>query len=166
MLPFRNTLFFGNNMNNLIETNETKAAKTMSNEIIITSCDINNVLTTAKNVSPMFQTHYANMVTGEHGISTLIGEILKENNSSLPLGTENGEFRNVAIATSMFASEIIAKVEEKFTGGTIRYPAATILTYLSVFMFRKGTVGKIKLKGFEDANRTSPKPRVKYYLAQ
>lgn len=149
-----------------ITLEESESAKSMSVEITAASREINNVLTTANSVSPIFHTHYTNMTTGEHGIATLIAEILTENQAVLPLGTENGEFRKVAISASMFASDIIAQVQSKFSDETKRYPVATVLTYLSVFMFKKGTVGKIKLLGVEDINRTSPKPRVKYYLAQ
>jgi len=127
--------------------------------------DTNNVLTT-NNVSPMFQGHVFNMVTGEHGIENLIISILRQNNSILPKGIENSNLRNVAIASAMFASDIMAIVESYFTAGSTRYRYETIHQYLSVFMFRKGTIGKIKLSNNEDKPRSCFKPRCKWYLVE
>ena len=145
---------------------ESKTAIGMNREILSGSQDINNVLTTSSVVSPLFHTHYVNMETELHGISNLIAEILTEREAVFPLGIENGEFRKIAIASSMFADEIIEQVQSRFASGSVRYPYTTVHQYLSVFMFRKGQVGKVKLSGAEDKPRHCCKPRCKWYLVQ
>jgi hypothetical protein len=74
------------------------------------------------------------------------------------------ESRKEAIEGSMFTQDIINQVKLRFTAGSIRYPEKTIRAYLSVVMFKNGTVGKIQLKTTEDAARKCPKPRCKWYL--
>jgi hypothetical protein len=134
--------------------------------------DINNVLTSSENVSPLFHGHYFNMENGKHGIETLITEILTENESILPSAINTGAkahyehnaLRQVAIASSMFTCDIINEVQSRFSNGSNRYPYTTIHQYLSIFMFRSGKVGKIKLSNSEDKNRPCFKPRVKWFL--
>ena len=147
-----------------IEKEESKNAISMQREILTNCQDINNVLTSAQNVSPLFHSHYVNMDTAAHGIENLIAEILTAREAVFPKGIEHTEFKKVAIAASMFASEIEKEVEARFTAGSCRYPYETIHQYLSVFMFRKGKVGKIKLSGIEDQPRPCCKPRCKWYL--
>lgn len=142
--------------------------------------DLNNVLATG-NVSPTFHGHYFNADEQKHGIANLIATILKEHNPDAPAvfpqGTENGEFRKIAIACSMFASEIVEEVIARFTDGdTRRYNYNTVHTYLAVFMNvdnkRKlpsvpGVV-QVKLSKDEDSDRPKHcfKPRCKYYLVK
>ena len=106
------------------------------------------------------------MESGNHGIATLISEILAEREAVFPLGVEKTEFRNIAIATSLYAKEIIAEVQSRFATGSDRYPDSSVHCYLSTFMAKKGTIGKIKLTNAEDKPRKSSKPRVKFYLVQ
>ena len=136
----------------------------VSREIVDTARDKNNLFESAGNVHFLVRDHYVDTATGTYGIESLLASILKEHGAQFPAGIEATEFRNVAIAASMFAHEIIAKVRDTF--GTERYPDATILTYLAHFMLKAGKVGKLKLKGSEDIGRTSDKPRVKYYLIE
>ena len=143
-----------------------KEARNMQRELLDNAHDIGNVLTTASNVSPVFMPHVFNMHTGKHGIKNLIAEILTERGAVFPKGIELTEFRKVATAASMFASEIIDEVQARFTAGTTRYPYETIHLYLSVFMFRSGMIGKIKLTNAEDKPRSCFKPRIKWYLIQ
>ena len=145
---------------------EAQNAIALQREILASSHDINNVLTTASNVAPVFHTHYANMESGKHGIATLISEILAEREAIFPAGVELTAFRKIAIAQAMFASEIIAEVQARFAAGSVRYPDSTVHCYLSTFMPKKGTIGKIKLTNAEDKPRKCDKPRVKFYLVQ
>lgn len=149
-----------------MKNQEKNSAIAMSREIQSSQQDINNVLTTSQAVSGVFHDHWVEMETGKNGIANLISKILSEKEAVFPKGIENTEFRSVAISTSLFASDIIKEVQSQFTAGSIRYPYFTIHTYLSVFMFRKNKVGKIKLSNSEDSERDCCKPRTKYYLVQ
>jgi hypothetical protein len=129
------------------------------------SHDINRMLkgTPAKTV---FHTHYIDNSKSLFGISDLLASILNKNGSSYETGVESNALRSVAIAGSMFSSEIIAQVQAIFTSETTRYPESTIKTYLSVAKFHKGRFGKIQLSNAEDQNRPAEcsRPRCKYYL--
>ena len=138
----------------------------LQTEVLNGSMDINNVLTSAKNVKSCFHTHYVNLETAKHGIENLIVAILTERMAIFPKGIQDTEFRSMAIATSMFTSDIINEVQTRFSTGSIRYPNATIHQYLSIVMSRKGSVDKIKLSNYEDAIRSSCKPRVKWFLVE
>lgn len=143
---------------------ETKTeTATIAPEILAGEKEIAHVLTTAQ-VKPLVQPHYTNLANGNNGIEALISEILIDHGAVLPLGIETTELRTTAIATSLYMEQILSEVQQRFSAGTSRYPKATVATYLSVFMTKKGIVGKIQLKGKEDPNRTSPKPRAKYFL--
>ena len=158
--------------------NETKSAiksaKSMQRDLLGNAQDIGNVLTTAENVQPAFMPHAFNMVTGLHGVANLIADILTEREAMFARGIESTELRKVAIAASMFASEVIAEVQARFAAGTSRYPYETIHMYLSVFMNHENkhalkglpSVAKIKLTNAEDKPRPCYKPRTKYYLVQ
>ena len=148
------------------EKNAVSSAISMQSEILESEKDINNVLSTSKQVGPLFHTHYVNMTSGKNGIETLITEILTDCQAIFPQDIENTEFRKIAIAASLFASDIISEVQARFASGSIRYPYETIHQYLSIFMFRKGKVGKIKLTNNEDSDRTCCKPRTKWFLIQ
>lgn len=139
----------------------------VSREIVDTSRDLNNVLASAGNVHNFVRAHYIDASTGVYGIERLIAQILKENGAIFPGGIEETEFRGMAILAGMFASEIVAIVQETF--GTERYPAATIHCYLSTEMTKatsQNKIGKIKLKNHEDSNRPCFKPRTKFYLLE
>lgn len=146
--------------------NDTKAAVAFAvssnRELLENQHDINNVLTTAENVSPMFGGHYFNMESGEHGLQTLIAEILTEREAIFPKDSENSALRQVVISAGMFTSEIVAEVEKRFSGGTNRYKY--VHAYLSVIMFKNGKIGKVKLTNNEDKPRPCFKPRCKWFL--
>ena len=146
----------------------------LSREIVDTSRDMNNILASAGNVHNYVRAHYVDTAMGTYGIESLISAILKERGAIFPAGIEgkmdengtviNGEFRNVAIAASMFATEVIAAVRDTF--GADRYPDPTIRSYLSHFMTKSGKVGNICLKSAEDCGRPCDKPRTKFYLVE
>jgi len=121
--------------------------------------DLNNEMT-GRGIKPAMQGHWV------EGVEKLITEILTEREAIFPKGIEHTEFKKVAIAAAMFTSEIKDEIETRFTAGTTRYPLETVETYLSVFMPRKGTIGKIKLTNAEDKPRPAKnaKPRYKWYL--
>ena len=153
---------------NVLTLNQKRVTKTTLNQF---SMSLKNSLKNANgilndmNVALPFRTHYVNIATGANGIELLIASILENKNAVNVNGVESTALRNVAIKTSsMFASDIIAAVRKQF--GFDRYPDATVFQYLSVNMVRNGTVGKIKLSNVEDKNRSSFKPRVKYYLVK
>ena len=137
----------------------------LSRELIETSRDLNNVFNSAGNVHKCVRTHFVNVTDGTYGIESLVAQILKSNGAHFPQGIETTEFRNIAIASSMFTDDVIAKVREAF--GADRYPDSVIASYLAFYMAKetsKNRVGKVKLTKHEDATRTCPKPRTKYYL--
>lgn len=136
----------------------------LARDLVDTARDTNNVLDAAGNVHFYVRAHYVDTATGTYGIESLIANILQAHGAIFPAGIEATEFRKVAIAGAMFTSEIIAAVRETF--GSERYPDATILSYLAHFMAKGKRIGKLKLTGAEDIDRTSPKPRVKYYLIE
>jgi len=136
----------------------------VSREIVDTARDKNNLLDSAGNVHYLVRDHYVDTQTGTYGIESLIASILKASGAVFPKGIEETEFRNVTIAASLFTTQVIEAVRDTF--GNERYPDATILSYLAHFMLKNGKVGKLKLKGHEDTDRKSDKPRVKYYLIE
>ena len=154
------------NNNNMNTTSNENPSIALQGEILNGSMDINNVLTSAHNVKSCFHTHYVNMETAKHGIENLIVAILTERMAIFPKDIQATEFRAMAIATSLFTSEIINEVQARFAAGSIRYPNATIHHYLSIVMTKKGKVSNIKLSNYEDANRSSCKPRVKWFLVE
>lgn len=145
-------------------TDEIKNAIAMSREVLSNSQDINNVLTTSQTVKAVFHTHFADMETGECGIEKLIVRIMREREAQFPKGVENTELRQIAIAGSMFMSEIETEVKNRFTAGSIRYPHDTIKAYMSAYLLKSGKVGRIQLTNGEDKNRSCCRPRVKWYL--
>ncbi len=151
-------------MKNETMKNETQAAIAMNREVQSNCQDINNVLTTSGKVKAVFHTHFECMETGECGIADLISRILREREASFPANVEQTELRSIAIAGSMFTSEILAEVQSRFSAGSIRYPLQTVKAYLSVFMRKQGKVGKIQLSNSEDSQRECCKPRCKWYL--
>jgi len=139
----------------------------LAGEIVSSARDKNNLLANAGNVHLLIRDHYVDPSSGTYGIESLIARILATNGAVFPKGIEKTQFRKVAIATAMFASDIIAEVRTAF--GADRYPDQTIYTYLAHFMKQKNTahkIGKIKLSNNEDKDRNCCKPRTKYYLVE
>lgn len=135
-------------------------------EVHQNAIDGNNVLTSA-GIKPVLQAH-----NEDCGIAGLIRDILTERQAVFPLGVEKTEFRQVAIAASMLATEIAAEVQTRFAAGSTRYPLESVKQYLSVFLAkpsRKASVvrvGKFQLSKTEDAGRPCCKPRTKYFWVQ
>ena len=120
------------------DTNETfTAAKAMAIELskdtLSNMQDINGTLTVGS-ISPVFQAHFADMRTGETGIADLICKILRDNESIFPAGSADSDLRPVAVAGSMFTSEILAQVQLLFTAGSTRYGEKSVKTYLFAWL--------------------------------
>jgi hypothetical protein len=153
------------NINNENQNEDQKNAIGMASALLNNSKDINNTLTVSKITRSIFHTHYANMETSEFGIGDLICKILRSNDACFSLAIETSELRNIAIAGSMFTEQILEKVKEIFTAGSIRYPEKTVRATLSVTLFKLKKIGKIQLTNKEDEERECCKPRCKWYLA-
>lgn len=147
-------------------TTEQANAIGMSREVLANSQDINNVLSTGNVTKAVFHTHFVSMENDLAGIADLIASILRENEAVFPLNVGATDLRPIAIAGSLFTSEVLAQVQARFTAGSKRYPLQTVKNYLSTYMAKAGKVGKIQLKGNEDTSRPCPKPRCKWFLAQ
>lgn len=144
--------------------NAVNAAKQMQRDILSNAIDANNVLTTA-GIRPEFQAHVFDMNSGDCGIEMLIVAILTDNGSVFPKIIASTEFRHVAINGAMFASDIIAEVQNRFANGSTRYPYATVYAYLcNPKNKKKSGILAIKLTNQEDKPRPCPKPRQKYFL--
>jgi hypothetical protein len=148
------------------EQNEEKAAAVaMTPEILSASQSINNTLTVA-GVRPHYQTHYANAQLDVYGIMALVRDILRDKQAELPRGIENTELRHIAVAASLFTSEILAEVQVRFAAGSTRYQTQSVKNCLSTYGKHDGTIGKIKLSNAEDNPRKCAKPRCKWYRVQ
>jgi hypothetical protein len=152
------------NMNTEIESkNEEKAlAVSMSAEIVETCKAVNNTLTIAE-VRPHFQAHYANAQLDVCGIMALVRDILREAQAEFPRGIEATELRKIAVAASLFTSEILAEVQSRFAAGSTRYKVQSVKNCLSTYGKQDGTIGKIQLTNGEDKPRNCAKPRCKWY---
>lgn len=145
--------------------NAVSEAKKMQRDLLSNAVDSNNVLTTAENIGPMFLAPYFNMNNGDGGIENLIMEILTDNGSTFPKDIASTEFRQVGINGSMYASEIIGEVQNRFAAGSTGYPPATVYAYLcNPKNKKKSGIVAIKLTNSEDKPRPCPKPRQKYFL--
>lgn len=158
----------------------TAAARKQQDTIREMSQDINNTLMAAKNVRPEFMTHAVNMANGEHGIAFLIASILENRMAKFFANVADTEHRGTAIKAAMFASEIIAEVDDQFSLGTSRYMGNTVPCYLCSFLSPgnkhqiKNTmsgkplprIGKIQLTNNEDRPRPTKRPRIKYFLIE
>src|SRR5271169_1338433 len=102
------------------QTEEKAIAIEMSDATVETCKAINNTLTTAE-VRPHFQAHYANAKLDVCGIMALVRDILRDKQAELPRGIEGTALRHIAIAASLFTSEIIAEVQIRFAAGSTRY---------------------------------------------
>ena len=154
-------------MNTKIETeNEDKAAAVaMSGEVLEAMQAVNNTLTIA-GVRPNFQAHYANATLDVYGIMDLVRDILRSAQAELPRGIENSELRKIAVAASLFTSEILAEVQARFAAGSTRYRVQSVKNCLSTYGKLDGTIGRIKLSNTEDKPRDCAKPRCKWYRVQ
>ena len=147
----------------MTKNEDQKNAIGMQSALFDNTKDINTVLTSSNEVSPIFHGHFFQLEQNLFGIQGLITQILAER-ETFAAGIEKTDFRPVAIAAAMFTQDIIDEVIRRFTAGSIRYPEKTIRATLSVTMFKNKTVGKIQLKGLEDKNRPCTKSRCKWYL--
>ena len=150
----------------------------MSPEVLDSSKAINNTLTTTAIVRPVFMAHYADASNTVMGIMALVKDILRQGEAEFPRNAHETELRKIVIAASMFSSEILAKVQERFSAGTTRYPFQTVKNVLCSYGSNKvygsgprkgqpmgdGSISMIRLSSDEDQPRTCPKPRRKYYL--
>ena len=154
-------------MNTKIENqNEDKAlAIALSDETIEACRAVNNTLTTAE-VRPHFQAHYANAKLDVCGIMALVRDILRDKQAEFPRGIENTELRKIAIAASLFTSEILEEVKVRFAAGSTRYKVQSVKNCLSTYGKKDGTIGRIKLTNVEDQPRECSKPRCKWYRIQ
>ena len=148
-------------MNTKIENEEKTAAVAMSAEIVDTCKAVNNTLSVA-GVRAHFQAHYANAELDVCGILALVKDILREAQAEFPRGIEATELRKIAVAASMFSSEILREVEERFSAGGFRYKIQAVKNVLSTY--GKNEIGKIILTNAEDKPRDCAKPRCKWYL--
>ena len=136
----------------------------LGREIIAGAIDTNNLFATGGNVHNFVRNHYVDTANGIYGIESLIVSILKEREAVFPKNVGETDFRAVAIQAGMLTSEIVAAIRAKF--GADRYPDQTIFSYLSIFMFKNGKVGKIKMTNAEDSDRECNRPRFKWFLVQ
>ena len=138
---------------------------------------------TAGNVGPEFHTHWVNLVSGENGIQWLVGKALEGKGAKYNRGIEFTGGRAMAIAGSMFTSELYAETRQIFSSNSVRYCENSVRQYCSVFMSETNKnrmlnltvrVGRIQLSNAEDFDRPpvlggdgkwrKTKPRCKWYL--
>ena len=144
-----------------IEIEEKAASVAMSSQVVATSKEINNILAVS-GVRAHYQAHYANAELDVCGILALVKDILREAQAEFPRGIEATELRKIAVAASMFSSEILREVEERFSAGGFRYKIQAVKNVLSTY--GKNEIGKITLTNAEDKPRDCAKPRCKWYL--
>lgn len=143
--------------------NETKAlAVSLSAEIVETCKAVNNTLETTEAVTPFYGAHYANAQLDVCGIVALVEKVLRDNQAVFPRGIEATALRKIAVAASMFTSEVVEAVKVEFAAAGMRYKAQAVKNVLSTY--GKGRIAKIRLTPEEDQPRTSDKPRAKWYL--
>lgn len=116
--------------------------------LIAMSQNLNSDLTQAGNVHAVFHAHYVNTTTGEHGIETLISEILASNGASFTAI----ESRETILAKAMLKSAIVAQVKSRFSKESKRYCQHSVETILSN-MIEQGTIGAIQLTKRENGYR-------------
>jgi hypothetical protein len=147
------------------QMNETKQAMAELAETLISNGrDTNNVLAQCNSrtgkANGKVGNHYTDTANDIYGIEQLLESILKANGCVNPRDSHATEMRAITIGNSMFFAELEQAVRDAF--GPDRYPAVTLRVYLS----RKAKrICNFPLKGHEDTDRNSPKPRAKYYLA-
>ena len=136
--------------------------KQTNNVGTISNAKANNKFFGKNEVPLVYRNHYVNTKTDVFGIENLIIDILEKNKAVFAKDVAATPSRNIAIAQSLYISEIIASVRKTF--GFDRYPDATIYTVVSVLMVKSGLVGKIVLSNVEDKNRECCRPRAKFFL--
>ena len=151
-------------MNDTLITETQQGAIDMSSVVVENCMAINNTLAETKKVTGFYGTHYANAELDVCGIVALVQDILRENDAVFSRGIENTELRNIGIAASMFTSDIIAKVQERFASAGMRYKAQAVKNVLSTY--GKDSIAKIQLTNNEDKPRPCSRPRAKWYLIQ
>ena len=151
-------------MKDTLITETQQGAIDMSSVVVENCMAINNTLAETKKVTGFYGTHYANAELDVCGIVALVQDILRENDAVFSRGIENTELRNIGIAASMFTSDIIAKVQERFASAGMRYKAQAVKNVLSTY--GKDSIAKIQLTNNEDKPRPCSKPRAKWYLIQ
>ena len=163
----QSVLVYWHNMNTKIsEAEEAKAlAIALTDETIETARALNNTLATAE-VRPHFQAHYANAKLDVYGIMALVRDILREAQAEFPRGIESTELRQIAVAASLFTSDILAEVQTRFAAGSTRYKVQSVKNCLSTYGKLDGTIGRIQLTPSEDQPRPCSKPRFKWYRVQ
>lgn len=152
------------NMNTEID-NEAKAlALSLSPEIVETCKAVNNTLATTEAVKAHYGTHYAQAELGVCGIVAMVKDILREAQAVFPRGIENSDFRKIAVAASLFTSDIVRAVEERFASAGMRYKRQVVCNVLSADI--TDSFCKIQLTNAEDKPRPAGfcKPRCKWYL--
>lgn len=152
------------NTTQTLETTETAKgfAIAMSSETLEASQAINNTLTTTEQIRPVFMAHYANAKTNVIGIISLVKDILRDSQAEFPRNAHNTELRKIVVGGAMFTRDILAKVQERFTAGSTRYPLQTVKNVLSTYASED--IAKIQLTNAEDQPRECCKPRCKWYL--
>ena len=151
-------------MKDTLITETQQGAIDMSSVVVENCMAINNTLAETKKVTGFYGTHYANAELDVCGIVALVQDILRENDAVFSRGIENTELRNIGIAASMFTSDIIAKVQERFASAGMRYKAQAVKNVLSTY--GKDSIAKIQLTNNEDKPRPCSRPRAKWYLIQ
>jgi hypothetical protein len=149
------------------ETQSSNPAQQFAREVVDTSIDLNNITKSGGVNTFVFGCHYIDLKTGACGIKQLLHAILASRGYSHPQGAEKTALRPIVIAGSMFYSDLENEVRRAFCVAGIRYPKNTLRVYLANSKNEKDNkIQSIQLLGTEDATRTSPKPRAKYFLAE
>ena len=146
--------------------NEAKAEAIAMSEDTIDACKSVANTQTIAGVSPFFQPHYANAKIDVYGVMGLVRDILRVAQAEFPQGIEGTALRHLAIAASLFTSEIIAEVQIRFSAGTTRYRPQSVRNCLSTYGKLDGTIAKIDLTPEEDQPRHCKIPRSKWYRVQ
>lgn len=127
--------------------------------LVETGIRTNAILATVRKNSN-FGAHYTNLDENVFGLEQLISAIMRDNGSVFARGAHEGGLRDIVIASSMFADEILDRIQ--VINGCNRYPMDSLRVYLAK---RGKNFCKIQLTNAEDSDRLCKRPRVKYYLA-
>jgi hypothetical protein len=138
-------------------------ARSLAAECLADSIDKNHIFSEAHNVKILCMQHYVDMSRSDNGIESLVGKILQDHEAHFELGAEFSPDRAFVLNKAMYSHEIIREVLKTFSKGSIRYPAKSIRTYLSIYLRKKGLVQSIELSPEEDKGRFCKKTRLKWY---
>ena len=142
-------------------------------EIVEQSVELNQLFEQGE-IPFAFRTHYVDAENEVYGIGQMIKVILDTFGASNPVADyykqddehpEDHPMRAIVIGNSVFADDVEAMVRATFCAESERYTSQTIRNYLASEKKMPG-LGRIQLTGEEDKDRTSPKPRAKYYLPE